>query len=204
MQHRLEPALEIRIGKSIAEVVQREFRDWSRPGPVRMRHREAQRDSKHGSGRAFSVRSAPMSRGLTESMNGSPLADRLGSISIKASPSFLPCKCTHTIRTVPSKRRWLLPFQSVKKSRTDKPRPQQARQCRARPHPNRQKTSRHSSQTLRRRKWSRRMRLGFKRDLARNRTTRSWQAQLAKLPRVAGDNRSARRRREYESIPSFG
>ena len=99
MQHRLEPALELRIGKSIAEGVQREFRDWSRPGPGSDAASEAQRYSKHGSGRAFSVRSAPMSRGLTESMNGSPLADRLGSISIKARPSFLPSKCTHTIRT---------------------------------------------------------------------------------------------------------
>jgi hypothetical protein len=201
MQHRLEPALELRIGKSIAEGVQREFRDWSRPGPGSDAASEAQRYSKHGSGRAFSVTSAPMSSGLTESTNGSPLADRLVFQSRQVHFSFL--QNVHT-RSVHSKRRWLLPFQSVKKSRPDKPRPQQAKQCRALPHPNRQKTSRHSSQTLRRRKWSRRMRLGFKRDLARNRMTRSWQAQLAKPPRVAGDNRSARRRLEYESIHSFG
>lgn len=92
MQHRLGPALEIRIGKSIAEVVQREFRDWSRPGPVRMRHRKHTDIPRTARGRAFSGRSAPMSRGLTESANGSPLADRLGSISVKASPSFLPSR----------------------------------------------------------------------------------------------------------------
>jgi len=159
------------------------------------------RYSKHGSARAFSVRSAPMSRGLTKSTNGSPLADGLVFQSRQVHLSFLQKVPT---RSVHSKRHWLLPFQNVEKSRTDKPRPHQARQCRALPPPNRQKTSRHSSQTLKRRKWSRRMILGFKRDLAHNRMTRSWQAQLAKLPRVAGDNRSARRRLEYESIHSFG
>lgn len=63
-----------------------------------MRHRKHKDITRTARGRAFSVRSAPMSRGLTGSTNGSPLADRLVFQSRQVH-LFLPSKCTHTIRT---------------------------------------------------------------------------------------------------------
>lgn len=71
MRHRLESSIEIRIRISIREVMKKEFRDWSRVARVRIRHRSHKGIPSTARGRAFYVRSAPMSKDLTESTNGS-------------------------------------------------------------------------------------------------------------------------------------
>jgi hypothetical protein len=199
MRHRLDPSIEIRIRTSSEEVVEKEFRDWSRPARVQTRYRKHKGTPSTARGGAFYGRPAPMSKGLTASTNHHQLEDGMG-ISMKTSPSFLENEKTVCI----FEETLAPPFQNRRNRELTNP-TKEARQCQALRLPNRRKkTSRHSSQTSRRRKLSRRMILGFKKDLARKRMTRPWQAQLAKLPRVvAVSNRTPRRKEGYKSVYSF-
>jgi len=74
MLHCLESSIEIRIRTSIREVVKRKFRDWGRPARVRIRHGKHKGIPSTARGSSH-VRSAPMSKDLTESTNDSQLED---------------------------------------------------------------------------------------------------------------------------------
>ena len=198
MRHRLEPSIESRIRISIGEVVNKELRDCSRrPGSgFGIGSKEGIPNTAGGAPSMYDQPNEQGSYGIDEWLSTS----ERGGISMKARPSFLGNE--HT-RSVSLKRRLLLPPRASR-NRELRTRSRQARQCQALPPPNRRKASRHSSQTSRRRKWSRGMILGFKNDLARKRMARPWQTQLANIPRVvARDKESQRRRVGYGSIQSF-